>query len=303
MIEVYSGAAQAWECDAMGHMNVRFYVARATDGLAALALALGLGPTWSRREGQALLARDHHIRFLREFRPGAPFRIFAGMLAVTDERLRVYFEFRNTATEEPAATFIAEAELVDLGTRAARPLPDEVKQRALALTLELPAHGRPRGLAIVPPRSAPDLARADALGLMATYQGVVAPEDCDGHGFMATPLYIARIAASVPNMVAMTRGIDRSGDTGTGGAALEYRLVYRADPRAGDILGLRSAIKSIGAKTYIWSHWLFDLETGAAVATSETVAITLDLVERRSIAIPDDMRAGLESRLVPGLGV
>ena len=57
MIETAMGSAQTWECDAMGHMNVQFYIARATDGLAAIGLALGLG---SQRTGVGLIATDHH---------------------------------------------------------------------------------------------------------------------------------------------------------------------------------------------------------------------------------------------------
>ncbi len=303
MIEVYAGSVQSWECDPMGHMNVQFYVARATDGLASLALALGLGPSYSRREGAGLVAVDHHIRFLKEFRPGAPFRVRAGVLAVGDDRLQVFEQFENSATGVPAATFIADVRLVDFATRDARPLPDTVRVRARDLTVALPDHGAPRGLALDPPGPAPTQDDAESSGMLAVYQGVVAPADCDAHGYLATPNYIARISAAVPNVIAMTRGIDRSADDSSGGAALEYRLIYRAVPQVGDILVLYSAIKSIGGKTFIWGHRLFDKETGKAVATSEIVAVNLDLVNRRAKEIPDDMRTGLARHLVPELAV
>ncbi|WP_422021517.1 hypothetical protein [Pyruvatibacter mobilis] len=43
-------------------------------------------------------------------------------------------------------------------------------------------------------------------------------------------------------------------------------------------------------------------ETGEAVATAEAVAVTLDLVARKAIPIPDAMRTHLESQLVEGIG-
>jgi acyl-CoA thioester hydrolase len=88
-----------------------------------------------------------------------------------------------------------------------------------------------------------------------------------------------------------------------GGAALEYRFVYRRYPRMGDILTLRSGLKNVGPKTYTWCHWLFDLETGEAVATAEAVAIALDLTTRKAIPIPEEMRTNLESLVIEGLGV
>ena len=40
-LEVWRGGVNTWECDEMGHMNVRFYVSRFIEGLAGLALRLG----------------------------------------------------------------------------------------------------------------------------------------------------------------------------------------------------------------------------------------------------------------------
>ena len=41
-MEVWRGGVNTWECDEMGHMNVRFYVANAMEGLVGLAAALGM---------------------------------------------------------------------------------------------------------------------------------------------------------------------------------------------------------------------------------------------------------------------
>ena len=46
-LEVWRGAVNAWTCDEMGHMNVRFYLAHALEGLAGVALALGLDDAYS----------------------------------------------------------------------------------------------------------------------------------------------------------------------------------------------------------------------------------------------------------------
>ena len=50
MIEVARSAVQTWECDQMGHMNVQFYVAKAEEGMTALAAALGLSPRAQRSD-------------------------------------------------------------------------------------------------------------------------------------------------------------------------------------------------------------------------------------------------------------
>jgi acyl-CoA thioester hydrolase len=300
MIETAMGSAQTWECDAMGHMNVQFYIARATDGLAAIGLALGLGP---HRAGTGLIATDHHIRYLREVRPGACLTVWSGVLAVEDDCVRVYQEIRNTATGTVQATFIAETGLFDLATRERRPLPATAGEAAKRLATQLPEHGAPRGLTREAPRPTPTWDDADRLGLLLTQQSVVGAPDCDCHGFLVTRGHMGHIADGLPNLIAKTRGIDRSEDETLGSAALEYRLVYRAAPRAGDLLALRSGLKAIGAKTINWVQWLFDRESGRAVATAESINVNFDLVQRKSTAIGDQQRRALSRHLAPGLTV
>jgi acyl-CoA thioester hydrolase len=299
-IEVVRSSVQTWECDQMGHMNVQFYVAKADEGLAALAAALGLSARAQGSDRAALIPREHHIRFHRELRPGAPFAMTAGILAAKSEGLIVYQEMTNVVTNAVAATFVARAEWADAAVRGGLPLPVIAVAKAGALGVDLPEHGKPRGLDMEPPRRAPSLKEADAMGLMTTFRGTVQPEHCDAHGYMLMRHYMGRLSDAIPNLIAQTRGEDRSSGT-TGGAALEYRFVYRMPARDGDLLVVKSGLKSVSAKTYVWSHWLFDGESGECFATAEAVAIAMDLATRKAIEIPPAMRAHLEGLIIPGI--
>ncbi len=151
MIVIGRGSVQQEECDVMGHMNVRHYVARVADALAWLMLEAGL---------PRLVQLDQHIRFLREMAPGTPFTIRGGILAAEPDRIRTLAEIRNTATDMPAAAFIT-----DLGLRdeAGGPLPPGAAMAALRVPC--PDHAGPRGLAFDPPRAVPDRMAAHAMGL------------------------------------------------------------------------------------------------------------------------------------------
>ena len=81
-VEVWRGGVRAWECDDMGHMNVRFYVARAMQGLAGVAAALGMPDAFRAQAAASLVVRQHHIRFLNEARAGTPLHMTAGVLAM-----------------------------------------------------------------------------------------------------------------------------------------------------------------------------------------------------------------------------
>jgi acyl-CoA thioester hydrolase len=302
LVPLLRTSVQTWECDDMGHMNVQFYVAKAGEGLQVLAHEMGYGPRSSRADGTVLLPREHHVRFHREQRPGAPLSLEGGVLGRDGDTLTVYEELTNTASGTVAATVKADVILADAATRAPKPLPAVFDEAVANMATDLPDHGKARGLDLGEPVAAPTLRQAEEMGLVYTWQGVVRPEQCDAHGFMTHRHFMGLVSDSIPNLLSQTRGDDRSSDPNIGGAALEYRFVYRSWPKLGDILTLRSGLKHVGPKTYIWAHWLFDLETGEAVATAEAVAVTLDLVARKAIGIPDAMRAHLESQLVPGIG-
>lgn len=123
-VEVYRNSVQTWECDQMGHMNVQFYLDKAASGLMVLAQHLGMGPAFTANDGAQLVAREHHIRFLREQRAGAALYMNAGILEVGDEGLTAYLELANPGTGDIAATFIVEAELRKPGVERPLPLPD-----------------------------------------------------------------------------------------------------------------------------------------------------------------------------------
>lgn len=298
MMEVARSSVQTWECDQMGHMNVQFYVEKATQALAVLGIHLGLDPAG--RDGAKLVARAHHIRYLRELRPGAPFYLRAGVLEIGTDELKIHLEMLHASTEVVAAAFTAPAALVKPdGTRLS--LPQALREKAATLKMEQPAHGRPRGLQLHAPRKAPSPDEAGRLGMVRSLICQVLPEHCDRDGSLLTHRYIGMISDAMPNLLAYLGSRDDREPEDAGMAALEYRLVYRALPNAGDTLFLRSGLKEVGAKTYTLCHWLFDQRTGQAVGTFEAVAITLDLQARKSIPVPVPVRRRLEPLTIPEL--
>jgi len=114
---------------------------------------------------------------------------------------------------------------------------------------------------------------------------------------------MGRVSDGIPNLIAHTRGAEGVRKDGIGGAALEYRFVYRAVPREGDLLALRSGIKALNGRTIVWVHWLFDRESEMAVATAEAVGVNFDLVARKVVDISDAARREMQRYLVPSLSV
>jgi acyl-CoA thioester hydrolase len=300
MIDVMRSSVNTWECDHMGHMNVRHYSARAADGLARLGALLGFGPKKLQTAGLTLRAAGQHFRFHREMRPGAAFHLQAGVIDASEARLRAYFEMRLVGDEALVASIVTDAIVVESTTFRIVAWASDAIERARKLTTEVPPHGLPRGISSAPPRS-PLPTYEEARPLVGAYLGPVTRDDCDERGFMLESAYLARVSDGMPHFFRSLRRGD--GPVGVGGAALEYRFAYHGRPRIGDIIDMRVGLKAVGRKTIHFCHWIFDVESARCVSTSEAVAVSLDLTTRKAIEMSDQARAVLEAQVVPRLAM
>jgi acyl-CoA thioester hydrolase len=302
MIEVLRSSVNTWECDRMGHLNVRHYFARAHDGLAVLALHCGLLPSELRAKQLGLCAVDQHIRFHREMLPGTSFIVSAGVLRASEHGLHVLEEIRSLEDGALVATIVSEVVLASVHGGELAHLSSDFVARASALTLPLPEYAQARGISQGQPQSRP-LLRAEAVrrGLTGAYLGPVVPEDCDPQGNMRESAFMARVSDGIGHFFAQLREGLRP--EGVGGAALEYRYAYHQRPRLGDVIEVRSGLKALGNKTLHMCHFIFSLESGACVASSEAVAVSFDLAARKAVPIPDAARTVMQARIIEGLSM
>ena len=164
-VEIWRGGVNTWECDEMGHMNVRFYVTRAMEGLVGLAAALGMPKAFAPDAGASLLLREQHIRFLREARPGGLLHMRGAVIEMGETDAQVLQVLYHSDTGEPAASFVSRVgHVTALGGRPFA-WPRQARERAERLTVAIPTYAAPRGVDLGPFESRASLDRSAALGL------------------------------------------------------------------------------------------------------------------------------------------
>ena len=303
MIELWKGSANTWDCDEMGHMNVRHHVSKAIEGLGTLAARCHLSHVYRPASPSTLLPLEQHVRFMREVHPGRPLSMHGCVLEVTETLVTVYQELMH-GDGTPAASL--RTRLVHAATDRLTPFPwsDRTRHALEALIDQPPAGTAPRGL---DPSKSPlpdmdvSLAIAEAKGARVIGQGMVAPEDCDVFGRMKPHMFIGRVSDSVPNLLYDWRQRVAEAVPGSrmGAAVLENRIVYRAWPRAGDLFQIRTALAKAEEKTHSLVHWMLDPVSGTPWMTSEAVAVTFDQEKRKAMATPPDLMDELAS-IAPG---
>ena len=298
-VEVWRGGVAAWECDAMGHLNVGFYVAKSMEALVGLAAEMGMPNAFAPHADATLLVRDQHIRFLKEARPGAALSVTGGVLEMGETDARLLMIMRH-ASGEVAAVF--QTVVTHATTRDETPFPWTAVQRRRGETLqvELPSELRPRSIDTTAVESQASLQRADELGLTHTGLGAIRASDCDAFGRMRPEMFMARISDGIGHLIT-----DRGGEPGRriGGAALEYRLLHFAWPRAGDRVVLRSGYAGGDARFRRFVHWLVDPASGRAWGSAEAIAVSFDLDTRKIVTLTDEQRAEVDRRVSPGLAL
>lgn len=301
-VEVWRGGVANWECDQMGHLNVGFYVAKSMEALAGLAVELGMPHAFAASAEATLVVREQHIRFIKEARPGAPLTITGGVIEMGESDAR-FMLLMHHHTGELAASFQTLAVHATARDGRAFPWPDRIRARAEALKCEVPEKAAPRSVGLAPVETQASLARADELSLTPTGLRVVDAQDCDAFGRMRTEMFMHRLSDGIPHFFAGKRPGTVDTDRKVGGAALEYRLIHHAWPRAGDRLALRSGSAGGDARFRRLVHWLLDPETGRPWGSAEAIAVSFDLETRKLITLSDAEFARVEADAVQGLGL
>ncbi len=299
-VEVWRGSVATWECDAMGHLNVGFYVAKSMEALIGLAAELGMTGAFAADARATLIVREQHIRFLREARPGAPLSMTGGVAEIGESDARLLLLLRH-ADGQLAASFQTVVDHATVSEGRAFPWPTRVLDRAKALRMDIPPEAASRSVALGPVKSQASVARADRIGLRRTGLGAVRPADCDGFGRMRTELMMARLSDGIPHVFEGQRPGARDLGPRAGGAALEYRLIHLAWPKAGDRVELRSGVAGGDARFRRLIHWLLDPDSGRPWGVAEAIAVSFDLETRKIITLTDEALAEANAKIVQGL--
>lgn len=303
-IEVWRGGVNAWECDEMGHLNTRFYVARSMEGLAMLMALAGMPGFFSPGSPTTIVMTEQHIRFLKEARAAAPLHMTGAFTEIDAASASVVLMLYHSQSGDIAATFRMKlAHAASHDETAPAPWPDTFLEPAQLLVTDLPKEAQPRsaGDDPVPVVATVDLARS--LGLARIAMGIVGPEACDAFGRMQAQKFIGAVSDGIRQLTAPLRDIvvkhAETPPQRCGGAVLEFRIIHAAWPRCGDAFEIRSALRGADQRTMSIVHWMLDPVSGKAWGMMQSTAVTFDLDARRVVPISQRALQELSDHAVP----
>jgi len=135
MAITYRGTVYPWECDHMGHMNVRSYVAKFDEATWQLFAMLGITPSYLREQNRGMAAVEQHITYKRELYPGDVITVRSAILDIREKVFQLVHEMRNDETGEITATTTLTGVHIDTQLRKACPFPPEIIRRGQEMVI------------------------------------------------------------------------------------------------------------------------------------------------------------------------
>jgi acyl-CoA thioester hydrolase len=280
----FSTAVNTWQCDENDHLNVQFYTQFGHEAQAHLLAQLGLGPRAQRAAGLAVTATEDHIRYLREFRVVEAVEVRSAPVEIGERHLLAYHEIRNPAEAGISAT-VRRRIVCD------RPWPDAFRARAEAACVALPQAAQPRSVGAL---TLPDLTldAARAAGLIEVGRTVIMADQCDERGEFLPRHQTGRYSDGAPllwNHMGFNRAAMQENQEGS--VVVEMLNHYRRPLRAGDLCVVMSGLAAFTAKTVVFTHFLFEAETGTLAACAEAVGMKFDQKIRKIMSFSAEDQA------------
>ncbi len=295
MIEVYRGSPNAWETDEMGHMNVRFYLAKLMEGIGVFCSKTGMPNAFKSNAPSTVKLKELHVRFVKEAHAGVPIFMQAGVIETHVSSAKIYMQL-NHLDGSPCAVFRFELEHVDIHTGQAFLWSPKTAEIFKSIPAVMPEILAPRSIPMdAPPKAPPTMDDVTRIGSIQIGTGMIMPDQCDVFGNMRTEYFIGKVSDSAPHLadaleVDMTRSprIGEADGKRIGTAALEYRFAFQNLPRSGDCYNIYAGLAHVTGKTWGTFYWFMDPVTHMAYATLQATLIRFDLDTRKSIMPPPD---------------
>lgn len=291
---LYSTSVTPDQIDQLGHMNVRFYGVHALSGARKLVAKIGLPEaTNATRTAFTDLYTRHYLEQLE----GSPLEVWGGVLDVRDNGIRMYFELRNPARDEIAATFVFTVQHQHTETHAHVDFDKTIVDAATQAIVAWPKHGQPRSIDLEMTPRILSIAELEGHELPGRTTRVIEEKDCDSHG-------VYRVD-SFQDLVWGSEGISEDNDwlrtlengDQMGWATMESRCTLLELPKVGARVRSYSAIVEVGRKAQHERFWVYDIDREVLLCTASFVDVAFNINTRRAIEVPEFEQERLDKEL------
>ena len=283
-------------------MNMRHYVHKTDEARRGLIIRLGLQRAFHPGAVSTVRARDLHIKYQGEARPGNPLRIDSAVLDIGESTAQLC-HIMTHRDGHIAATIIETVEHVYLPDNKIFPWPKRFREAAASFTATPPAPAKARNIDSSTTHIGMNLQDLETAGAYIVGAGVFGASELDmtnrvtmGSFFGRTTSTIAWFSAGWPEFEdpAYEKG-------GMSGALLEMRAVIHTYPKRGDAYVLLPVVTGANAYTREFVHNIVDPVSGKNWVSMQASGCKFNLKTRKLVKATKAELAVLARGILDGI--
>lgn len=304
MIQTWVGECSAWECDDLGHLNMRHYMTKVHQARQMFIIKLGLSEAFKRNSVSSVRARDIHIKYLGEARPGDPLRIETGLLSISGCEARLCHIMYH-ADDRIAATIVETVEHISLLSMKPFDWPHRVGHSAGQFIVEQPGPSQPRNVSYDMPAKAPNEKRLKKLGAPFIGMGVFQPHEMGTDRRATVQSLLGRVTETIASYIDAWPELhdEEYRAAGNSGALLEARIVVHNRPAVGQAYHFYSGVQGCNEYTRALVHNVVDAVTGKSFFSMVGHGCQFNLNTRKLIKTSPEQQARLNKIAIPDLSI
>ena len=298
----WAGECSAWECDELGHMNMRHYVHKTDEARRGFIIRLGLPRAFHPGVASTVRCRDLHIKYQGEARPGNPLRIDSAIIELGESTARLC-HIMTHRDGRIAATIVETVEHVYLPEDKVFPWPKRVRDIAPHFTTSLPSPAKARNVDGSVAFNGMSLSALETAGVSIIGTGVFGASELDITNRVTMGSFFGRTTSSI---AWFREGWPEFEDPayqagGMSAALLEMRAVIHRYPGRGDAYAYLPALTGANAYTREFVHNVVDPVSGESWVSMQASGCKFDLNARKLVKASDADLALLENGRVEGV--
>lgn len=298
----WAGECSAWECDELGHLNMRHYVYKTAQARAGLIIRMGLVEAFKADTSSSIRVKDFHIKYQGEARPGDSLKIESAVISLNEDTAQLCHIMYH-ANGRIASTVVETVEHIYLRERRKFAWPSRVRNNVEAFTVDLPSPAKPRNIDLTDPQTGMSLSELHAIGSKTTGAGVFGTDETDNTGSVTSQAIFGRVTSSIGWFNDGWPEIHDADYRKGGGMAalLEARAVFHGWPEAGDAYAYVPGF--LGANTYTRTilHNLLSPLTGQSYMSMVAVGCLFNTNTRSLVKTTPEQVKQVNRAMIDGL--
>lgn len=304
MMMTFFSEVVSWECDELGHLNMRHYMTKTEQARQMFFMRLGLEDAFKSGSDSTVRTREFTVRYLKESRPAERIRIETGILSINEDSadlLHIFYHGGQTVS----AVILETVHHIYLRTGEAFRWPQRVREAAPSVMCKLPSIAMTRGL---PDVGIPAAHRRESLiekGAKLIGMGVFLPTETDVFECVTPQTLCGRASDSIGNFTEAWGGrIEEftAGNSTISGALLEIRGFIHRPATAGNPFEFYSALHGANPYTRQITHHIVNPITGESWASMIASSCLFDVKSRKLVKADAEEIAQIMAISIPNLG-